>query len=609
MVKFTSFFLSILALNVVVIVKCHSIAQQPLSITNKNEEAIIYTKTQGTFKGNRLDSNTVDEFLNIPFAKPPIGHLRFAKTQAIEPFRGTEIRMATKPGPICIQPPSSETLPNQIQSEDCLQLNIYKPSNLPKNKKLPVMVWLYGGSWQTGSINQERINATNFIKRSIELEEPVVWVAANYRLGAFGFLGGRSIVEAEQKGEAVLNAGIWDQRQALHWIQDNIDSFGGDPSRVILYGESAGAANVGHHLMADKGKGSKGLIHGAIQESGNAGTGRRLPPTHSEVENVYQFILQGSGCSNETSSLDQVHCLKQRSTKEIIMANNLVLANSYVPYQPTLDNYFIQQYPSVQWAKQEYLHVPFITGDNLDEGTEFPYPLTVTDDEQFKQAQMFAIGQQIEPIFDSILDTWSSEPQFGSPYRPEFFDLDQQDSYYPPLHQNQYKRQASMFQDVFFETGRRLQLHSAVRHNVPAWSYRFAQPSPFEPGVNGGIAKPSMGVQHEAEIPFVFANPPLQSNRKDQHSQSIPNSLLNFASDENLLQVSNVMSAAWIHFANNFNPNGKDVPAWNQFQSDFDSKGNGMEFYIQANNFSMNFDNSQQSQIQFVIDHSQYFFI
>ena len=124
-------------------------------------------------------------------------------------------------------------------------------------------------------------------------------------------------------------------------------------------------------------------------------------------------------------------------------------------------------------------------------------------------------------------------------------------------------------------------------------------------GKDAGIAKASMGIQHEAEIPFVFANPPLQG----ANQANIPQPLRSFASDQNLQQVSNAMSAAWIHFAYNLNPNGKDVPVWKQYKSKIDNFGNGQELYIQANNFSMISDSLEQKQVQFVIDHRENFYI
>lgn len=566
--------------------------------------AITQTRSQGTFIGNRLTAQ-VDEYLGIPFAQPPLGRLRFAKTEPIKPYHNKTPRNVTAPGPICIQPGSADSTETQVQSEDCLQLNIYKPSNIGAGRHLPVMVWLYGGSWQEGSVNQPRINATNLVKRSIDLDEPIIWVAANYRLGAFGFLGGQAIIDAQEKGDAVLNAGMWDQREALQWIQANIESFGGDPSRVILFGESAGAANVGHHMMADEGKGSVGLFRGAILESGNAATGRRLPPTHEHIEALYKLVLRGSGCDNSTSSAEQIQCLKSKNTSEITTGNNLVMANAYIPYQPTLDDFFLKQYPSVQWAKQQYMHIPFISGNNLDEGTEFPYPTTVADDQAFEKAQIFGLGRDIEPLFPQILDVWPADAALGPPYRPEFFGVDAEDTYYPPIGTNQFKRQASMFQDVYFETGRHLQFRAARQQGVSAWAYRFAQPSPVGTGIVASAAKASLGVQHEAEIPFVYANPPLQG----ANEANVPEPLRTYASDSNLLQVSNAMSAAWIHFAHNLNPNGQDVPQWDKYDAQIDALGNGRELYIQANNFTMLFDDLEAKQVDFVIANKKFFSI
>jgi carboxylesterase type B len=398
-----------------------------------------------------------------------------------------------------------------------------------------------------------------------------------------------------------------DAKQAVRkWVQSNIEAFGGDPARVILFGESAGAINAGIHLLADGGKGSAGLLHGAILQSGNAASGGRRPPTHAVVESTYSFVLEGAGCADAQGTLAQIACLKAASTSDLTAGNNLAIANSYMGYMPVQDDYFLKGVPSSQWASGQYLNVPIITGNNLDEGTEFPYPLTVSDDVAFQKAQTFALGPDINAIFPQILSTWSSDPAKGGPYRPEFFDVSPEDTFYPPNGTNQYKRQAAMAQDVFFESGRRIQLQSARRSGIQTWSYRFAQPSPVGIGIDSTqVAKASMGVQHEAEIPYVFFNPPIQG----ANAANIPEPLRTYASDENLVQVSKAMSAAWIHFAYNLDPNGVEVPRWEAYAFDADPDGNGMSLYMQANNFTMTFDDQSNDQVNFVIDNKSYFFL
>jgi carboxylesterase type B len=499
--------------------------------------------------------------------------------------------------------------PKEQQSEDCLKLNIYKPAvnHTHQNQPLPVMVWFHGGSWQEGSANQARINATHLVMRSVELGRPIIYVAPNYRLGAFGFLSGEPVrIEQQKGGVATLNAGLWDQREALAWVQQNIRSFGGDPSRVTVFGESAGAINIGALLQARDGAGSEGLFQAAILQSGSAASGGRRPASHPSMQKVFDLVSAGAGCNTTADHNEQMDCLRSVSTDKLAMGNNLAIGNSYMAFTPVQDDYFFERLPSTAWEQDLFMPVPVIVGTNLDEGTEFPYPTTVIDDEGFIRAQKFALGSEIQAIMSRILQVWPMKPDSGAPYRPHLFNAASHETFFEPAGLNQFKRQASMFQDVFFEAGRRLQLRAARQRGVKAWAYRFAQPSPVGLGHHAGeVARASMGVQHGAEIPFVFAQPPLQGER----TSKIPEPLRTFASDENLKQVSKVMTAAWLNFAYFHNPNGAGVPLWEQYDSQIDSKGNGAELHIQADNFAMTQDDAQHAQSVFVHQHRDLFYI
>lgn len=582
-------------------------------VDKRFDEPIAKTKSQGTFRGNRLER--VDEFLAIPYAEPPLNENRFAKTVPARPYKPRKVvRDATKMGNICIQPPSGDSTPQQTQSEDCLILNVYKPKGLAPGKRVPVMFWLYGGTWMEGSIFQPRINATQFVARSVDLGEPVIFVAANYRVGALGFLSGRAIVDAEMRNDAVRNAGLYDQLEALKWVHNHIEAFGGDKTRITLFGESAGAVGVAQMMMADHGRAAKGLFRGAILESGSAATGRRMPATHAEPEASYQNVVKGAGCKSASmTAFDEINCLKTVDIANLTAGNNLAIASAYVAYQPVYDRFFVQDAPSRQLARGEFLNVPFIMGCNLDEGTEFPYPFDVTTDDAFKGALQMAMGADVAPIMDEMLDVWPADPKKGSPYRPDFFGIDQEDTFYPPMGQNMYKRQAASAQAVFFEAGRRMQLAAAVARRVPVWNYRFAQPSPVGVGRHATVARASMGVQHEAEIPFVFAQPPIQG----ASATAVPEPLRTFASDANLLEVSNAMSAAWIHFAHRLDPNGKDVPTWSSFTSAAAASSNSRHYdeapnstlWIQARNMTMVADDVQLNESRFVLRNAEHFWM
>ncbi|CAH0719806.1 unnamed protein product, partial [Brenthis ino] len=185
-------------------------------------------------------------FRGIPYAKPPIGELRFMAPQPVEPWQG--VRNAKEEGPVCIQYDSYIT--NQYcGQEDCLYLNVYSP-DLKPNQSLPVMVWIHGGGFTCGS--------GNFYEPEFLIKKDVVLVTFNYRLEVLGFL----CLNTE---EIPGNAGMKDQVAALRWVQKNIKYFGGDPSNVTIFGESAGAGSVSYHLVSPM---SVGLFKRAILQSG-----------------------------------------------------------------------------------------------------------------------------------------------------------------------------------------------------------------------------------------------------------------------------------------------------------------------------------------------------
>lgn len=130
------------------------------------------------------------------------------------------------------------------------------------------MVYIHGGAWVDSSSTLPRYNATNLIARSVQLGQPITFVSINYRLGALGFLGGLEADAADKAGTAALNAGYWDQRTALKWVQDNIAAFGGDPTKVTLTGQSAGANGVAAQMLANGGQ-IEGLFRAAIMQSGS----------------------------------------------------------------------------------------------------------------------------------------------------------------------------------------------------------------------------------------------------------------------------------------------------------------------------------------------------
>ena len=183
------------------------------------ESAPTVTVKNGTLEGLHSDTYDQDFFLGIPFARPPVGQLRFRVPQSINES-WTETYDATSYSAACVGY-GSDDWPYKTLSEDCLYLNIIRPAGY-ENTSLPVAFWIHGGGLFEGSSVDERYNLSFIVQRSVEDGNPIIAVSTNYRLSAWGFLTGEEVVETGQ-----TNLGFRDQRLAMHWVQENIAAFGG----------------------------------------------------------------------------------------------------------------------------------------------------------------------------------------------------------------------------------------------------------------------------------------------------------------------------------------------------------------------------------------------
>ena len=237
----------------------------------------------GTIQGFQLPAFGEDVFFGVPFAAPPIGDLRLRHPK---PHQTTwqGVRDATVRSPSCPGYSGfdaglslgegnvyshSSIEPCSDALTDCLTLDIVRPSGTNASDRLPVLVWIYGGAFDAGGSADLRYNTSYLVNSSVAINKPIIVVSVNYRVGGWGFLASNEVAEA---GES--NIGLFDQRLALEWINENIQAFGGDPDAVTIAGESAGAFSIGYHLTAFDGK-HDGLFRAVIMESGNSlGSGR-----------------------------------------------------------------------------------------------------------------------------------------------------------------------------------------------------------------------------------------------------------------------------------------------------------------------------------------------
>jgi len=210
-----------------------------------------------------VDAGVVS-YKGVPFAAPPVGELRWRPPQPAAPWKG--VRQAAEFGAACMQgrfgppPAPGASAAAGGPSEDCLYLNVWRPANAAPAAKLPVMVWIYGGGFTGGSSSSPNTSGTQFAKQG------VILVAANYRVGRFGFFAFPAL-SRERPDELKGNYAYMDQIAALQWVKRNIAAFGGDPNNVTIFGFSAGGVSV-HSLIASPM--ARGLFHKAIAESGGS---------------------------------------------------------------------------------------------------------------------------------------------------------------------------------------------------------------------------------------------------------------------------------------------------------------------------------------------------
>ncbi|XP_073164038.1 fatty acyl-CoA hydrolase precursor, medium chain-like isoform X2 [Lepidochelys kempii] len=350
----------------------------------QTEQPEVATK-YGPLKGKQVTVKGTDRltnvFLGIPFAKPPVGALRFSPPQPAEPW--ISVRDATSFPPVCLQDQAilekfEEMFPpkqlNFTISEDCLYLNIYTPAHSNEKAKLPVMVWIHGGGLSMGG-------ASMFDGSGLSASENLVVVTIQYRLGITGFF---STGDEHAHG----NWGFLDQVAALQWIQENIKHFGGDPGSVTIFGESAGGISV------------SGLI----------------------VANI-------TGCDT-SSSAAMVHCLRKKPEEEMILNVQQQQQVGIIP--AVIDGVFIQKNPEELMAGKDFSAVPYIIGINNHEfGWLLPFLLDIPGlKEGMQKETILSTLQMLHPFLpvpaefvSLITDEYLGDTDDPVALRDRFLDL------------------------------------------------------------------------------------------------------------------------------------------------------------------------------------------
>ncbi|MFI7602269.1 carboxylesterase/lipase family protein [Actinoplanes sp. NPDC049681] len=394
-------------------------------------------------------------FRGIPYAAPPVGPLRWGAPQPPEAW--SEVRDATRSGSPCPQLPS--VLPGDSAkgstTEDCLYLDVYTPR--PAGRRHPVMVWLHGGAFLSGA-------GSDYDGSELAERTGAVVVTVNYRLGVFGFL--RTPGSSTEDD----NAGIRDQQAALRWVRRNAAAFGGDPSRVTIFGESAGAASVCAHLVSPT---AAGLFHRAVVQSGPCVTPVR---TAAAAEQQGAALATTLGC---TDPVTRPACLRALPVPALLAAAGTELG-SFGPY---VDGAVLPEQPATAIAAGRLHRVPVLLGSTHDEYRLFVALLyDLAGDPVTAARYPEIIRQQFGDRADAVLARYPAD-RYASPGIAL----------------------ATVITDARFAcpTRRTAALLSA---RVPTYAYEFADPAAPEFIVTDPLMP--LGAFHAAELPYLFGTGP-----------------------------------------------------------------------------------------------------
>ncbi len=296
-------------------------------------------------------SNGTWAYFAIPYAAPPVGDLRWQPPA--DPACWSAPIAATTFGAECLQLDSDGT--TVIGAEDCLTMNVWAPSSATPSSALPVLFFIHGGGNVQGSAAESRSGVYLYDGSLLAAQTGSVVVTFNYRLGPMGWLASSSFADAEG---STGNYGTRDQLAALAFVQRNIAAFGGDPTRVLLFGESAGAVNVCAILASPL---AKGLFAGALMESGGC-----TAKTSATAQSFADMFAQKVGCTTG----DIAGCLRalDASTVELAVPETADVAGSTQgDFQPNADGVVLTDIPMNVLLAGQHNHVPFIVGSNANE--------------------------------------------------------------------------------------------------------------------------------------------------------------------------------------------------------------------------------------------------
>jgi para-nitrobenzyl esterase len=443
-------------------------------------------------------TGSVVSWKGIPFAAPPVGQNRWRPPQPVAPWRN--VRAATAFGADCMQNPfPGDAAPLGVApAEDCLYVNVWSP--VKRSGKLPVMVWIYGGGFVNGGSSPAVYDGSKFA------ESGVVLVSFNYRLGRFGFFAHPALTEFEGSGP-LGNYAFMDQIAALEWVKKNVSAFGGDPSNVTIFGESAGGMSVFALLTTPA---ARGLFHKAIIESGG---GRNLLGQMRHIREARAGTVPGEQVGIafakkngiEGTGAAALAALRALPVDQVVDKMNMMTMNNPTYSGPMIDGKIVVEPVQDALLGGRVAKVPVMIGANSNE-----------------------FGFLFARTWDDLM-------------RPFGSDRAKAEAAYDPQGRKDLKATAMVIgADQFFVEPARFAARQIRAAGQPAYLYRFSY-------VAESMRKEWKGAPHATEIPFVFNTIAARYGDK-------------LTPDDR--KAAETAHAYWVAFARKGNPNGEGRPEW-----------------------------------------------
>jgi para-nitrobenzyl esterase len=482
------------------------------AVANKNPDttSVIHVK-QGDLTGVYNEDHSVKVYAGIPYAKPPVGELRFKEPQAPESWEG--VRACDEFGPMAMQSRSNTMFDSlshilgwhdyqikfgdeylEAMSEDCLYLNVFAPETTDE-EPLPVIFYIHGGSLTTGQSSYTEYRGEDLAKRG------VIVVNFAYRLGVFGYYAADDL-KAESSNQTTGNYGLLDQIAALNWVRENIASFGGDPNQITIAGESAGSSSVNALCVSPL---TEGLFNYAIAESSGI---LAYQPFHTFRS--YEEACEQGALVREEFGVSNSQELRNISAEELLTTQSNQSAM-------TVDGYAIIEQPYLTYEKGNNHEKALLNGFNAKEADAFLLGTEATK-ENYEELLAEDLGDYADEMAKLV--------PADSPARDQHFIIDALGDAKGALN--------IAYSAIWFSYSHYLWNNYLIEQGVPTYEYYFTK------------TNDSLSNYHAGELPYAYGNLWRHPGLYDAEDY----------------KLSEIMQQYMVNFAKTGNPNGAGLPEW-----------------------------------------------